>query len=148
MEVSRSAYHAYASGHSYQLSAQKAAIGARVADVFYTHRRRYGARRIAAELAAQGVLSGRFQVGTLMRRQNLRAIRARRFRPQTTDSRHTVAPSPNLLLDAANQPQGPREVIVGDITYLPTRGGRWSYLACWQDKYTKRIGGLGRLTLR
>lgn len=38
-------------------------------------------------------------------------------------------------------PQQPREVIVGDITYLPLQSGRWSYLASWQDKFSKRILG-------
>jgi transposase InsO family protein len=33
------------------------------------------------------------------------------------------------------------EVIVGDITYLPMRDGRWCYLAMWQDKFTRRIVG-------
>jgi len=35
----------------------------------------------------------------------------------------------------------PRDVIVGDITYLPMRSGKWSYLASWQDKFTRRIVG-------
>lgn len=40
-----------------------------------------------------------------------------------------------------NAAQKPREVIVGDITYLPLRSGKWSYLATWQDKFSKRIVG-------
>ncbi len=141
MRVSRSAYHGYIGGKSYVLSTAKAQLAAQVKEVFCAHRRRYGARRIRAELAAQGKSVGRFQVRSLMRRQNLQAIAARRFRPQTTDSRHAVQPSPNLLLDAENAPQKPREVIVGDITYLPLSSGKWSYLATWQDKFSKRIVG-------
>jgi len=49
--------------------------------------------------------------------------------------------SPNLLLDGANEPDGQGGVIVGDITYLPLRNGRWCYLATFQDKLTKRIVG-------
>jgi transposase InsO family protein len=141
MRVSVSAYHAFASGKSYVLSEQKSAVAKQVEAVFYQHRRRYGARRIAAELKAQGVSVGRFQVRALMRRQELRAISSRRFRPRTTDSRHTVEPSPNLLLDVQNVAQGTREVVVGDITYLPLASGKWSYLATWQDKFSKRILG-------
>jgi transposase InsO family protein len=37
--------------------------------------------------------------------------------------------------------QQPGAVIVGDITYLPMRSGKWSYLATWQDKFTRRIVG-------
>ncbi len=141
MRVSPSAYHAYVSGTSYVLSQAKAALAKQVEAVFYQHRRRYGARRICAELAAQGSSVGRFQVRSLMRRLDLQAIAPRRFRPQTTDSRHTVTPSPNLLLDDKNMAQEPGEVIIGDITYLPMRSGKWSYLATWQDKFTRRIVG-------
>lgn len=76
-----------------------------------------------------------------MRRLGLRAIRSRSFVPRTTDSRRTVRPSPNLLLDAQHTPRRPREVIVGDITYLPLQTGGWGYLASWQDKFTRRVVG-------
>jgi len=141
MRVSASAYHAYHSGRSYVLSRDQVALAAQVKETFYLHRRRYGARRIAAELTARGSRVGRGAVRTMMRRQDLRAIAPRRFRPRTTDSRHTVEPSPNLLLDAAHVACGPREVLVGDITYLPLRSGRWGYLASWQDKFSKRVVG-------
>ena len=141
LDVSKSAYHAFARGASQTPSAKKAALGERVKDVFDRHRRRYGTRRVAAQLKAEGVGAGRFAVRAQMRRLGLQAIAPRRFRPQTTDSRHSVLASPNLLLEAANEPQKPGEVIVGDITYLPTRGGRWSYLASWQDKFTRRVVG-------
>lgn len=139
--VSRSAYCAYARGQSHALSTHKAEIGERVKEAFDRHRRRYGSRRIAAQLKAEGVRAGRFAVRAQMRRLSLRAIAPRRFRPQTTDSRHAAQASPNLLLEAENAPRRPRAVIVGDITYLPTRGGRWSYLATWQDKFSKRVVG-------
>ncbi len=141
MRVSLSAYHSYRSGKSYVLSPQKATLAAQVKETFYLHRRRYGARRIVAELKAEGHQAGRRAVRTLMKRQELQAIGPRRFVPRTTDSRHTVAPSPNLLLAAQNAPRGPREVIVGDITYLPLRSGKWGYLASWQDRFTKRVVG-------
>ena len=76
-----------------------------------------------------------------MRRQELQAIAPRRFRPPTTDSRHASQVSPNLLLDEKNLARQPGAVIVGDITYLPMRSGKWSYLASWQDKLTRRIVG-------
>ena len=141
MQVSRSAYYAYERGESHAFSPQKATIAAQVRAEFYRHRRRYGSRRLAAELKEQGICCGRFQVRTVMRRESLRAIRPRRFTPRTTDSGHSAEPSPNLLLDPQNAPQGPGEVLVGDITYLPLQSGRWGYLASWQDKYSKRIVG-------
>ena len=90
MRVSRSAYHAYQSGKSYVVSATKAALGERVKAVFYQHRRRYGSRRIVAEIKAEGVSVGRFVVRSQMQRLGLRAIAPRSFVPRTTDSRHTT----------------------------------------------------------
>ncbi len=141
MQVSQSAYHVYARGKSYVLSNAKEQVAKKVEAAFYLHRRRYGSRRITAELKAQGSKVGRFQVRSVMRRQSLRAISPRRFTPRTTDSRHGVAPSPNLLLEKANAARDARQVIVGDITYLPLQSGKWSYLASWQDKFTRRVLG-------
>ena len=141
MRVSQSAYHDYRRGTTYGVSPEKIAIGERVNAVFHCHRRRYGARRIAAELKAEGMNAGRRSVRSQMRRLELRPIQPKRFVPHTTDSRHGVAPSPNLLLDGQNAPQKPREVLVGDITYLPLASGKWGYPASWQDKFTKRVVG-------
>ncbi len=141
MRVSRSAYYACRSGKSHKISTKKAALGERVKQTFYQHRRRYGARRIVAQLSAEGVPVGRWLVRSQMRRLELQAIGVRRFRPQTTEWRDTLVASPNLLREAASAPQEPGAVIVGDITYLPLRSGRWSYLASWQDKFSKRIVG-------
>ena len=141
MRVSASAYYAYASGTSYVLGAAKGGLGKQVEEGFLAHHRRYGSRRIVGELAAQGIEVGRFQVRSLMKRQGLQAIAPCRYVARTTDSKHTVEPSPNLLLDQENVPQQPRQVIVGDITYLPLQTGKWGYLASWQDKFSKRIVG-------
>lgn len=85
MRVSPSAYHLYASGRSYALSSAKAVLATQVETAFYQHRRRYGSRRIRAELMAQGISVGRFAVRTMMRKLELQAIQPRRFTPRTTD---------------------------------------------------------------
>ena len=74
-----------------------------------------------------------------MRRENLQAIAPKSFIPQMTDSKHGLAVSPNLLKNPLNPPSGRGEV-VGDITYLSMQGG-FCYLACLQDKFTRRIVG-------
>lgn len=92
--------------------------------------------RIAAELK-----SGRFRARKAMNRQGLRAIAPKASLPKTTDSSHNHRISPNLLQSEANQPPGKGEVIVGDITYLPLKDGKFCYLAVFQDKFTRRIVG-------
>lgn len=140
MKVARSAYYAYRSLTSDRLSAKKAAIAKQVKEVFTEHRRRYGSRRVAAELKSRGVIVGRFAVRSAMKRQQLEAIRPKRFVPKTTTSNNALA-SPNLLKNEENEPRHPKEVIIGDITYLPLASGKWSYLATFQDKFTRRIVG-------
>lgn len=73
-----------------------------------------------------------------MRQQGLRAIQPRSFVPRTTVSDNRRA-SPNLLTSIS--PNEPKAVLVGDITYLPLLGGKWCYLASWQDKVSKRVAG-------
>lgn len=141
MKVSVDAFYAWAAGKTYRFSEKKQKIADQVKDVFYLHRRRYGARRVAAELSATGNKVGRRLAGTLLKAQNLKAIGPKRFVPRTTDSKHGLGFSANLLKNVENAPTGKGEVIVGDITYVPLRSGKFCYLATFQDKYTRRIIG-------
>lgn len=134
MRVSRSCYYEYLERAAAE---QKHKTDAdRVKGCFWFHCRRYGSRRIAADLGM-----GRFLVRRLMREMNLAAIQPKRFKPRTTDSDHNALISPNLLKNGQNQPRSWGEVVVGDITYLPLINGLFCYLATFQDKLTRRIIG-------
>jgi len=115
-------------------------LGKLIRDCYFENRKCYGSRRIKAEMNKQGVEIGRYKVRRLMKAEGLQAVRRTRFKPQTTDSYRTIA-SPNLLKDLAVKRSGAGEVIVGDITYIYLKGGRFCYLAMWQDVVTKRIVG-------
>jgi len=140
MKVSRSAYYAWAEKRKEPCEKERS-IRAAVKDVFYFHKRRYGSRRVSDELKDEGVKAGRFVVSRVMREEGLVAKYPKPFKPRTTDSRHTKQPSPNLLKEAVNTVFGAGEAIIGDITYLPLIGGKFCYLAMFQDKVTKRIVG-------
>lgn len=147
--VSRSAYYAYSKGSTYQLSDQKSEVGEAIKEVFEEHKRRYGWRRIQAELASRGIQAGRHQIRSRMKDQNLIAIQPKSFVPKTTQSPPHLRRSPNLLLQESNLPVAPNQVAVGDITYLPNEEeyyAKWLYLAIWLDLYSHRIVGwhLGR----
>lgn len=135
MKVSRSCYYSYLKSRAAKPAVEKTAAAERVKECFFFHRRRCGSRRIAKELKM-----GRFLVRRLMREQNLAAIQPKRFVPRTTDSRHGGRISPNLLKETGDIREA-GQGIVGDITYLPLRGGKFCYLATFQDKYTRRIVG-------
>lgn len=137
MRVSRAAFYAYRRGQTHQGTKAQADRRQKVRECFYLNRRRYGTRRIAAALEI-----GRFAARSAMRHENLRAIAPKRFRPATTDSRHDSPVSANLLRGGgAHQLTGKGWCVVGDITYLPLRDGKFCYLAIFQDKFTRRIVG-------
>ena len=76
--------------------------------------RHYGYRRIAKELARQGLIVNAKRVLRLMRADNLLSLRARPFIPRTTDSRHGFAIVPNLTRGLA--PGGLDQIWVADIS--------------------------------
>jgi putative transposase len=115
--------------------------GELVLKVFSRHSRRYGSRRVEAELKAEGVGLGRHRIRRLMREQGLRAIQPKQFVPKTTNSRHDLGYCENLLLGMKLPPESPNKVIVGDITYLPLQGGSFAYLATWADLFSRLVIG-------
>lgn len=140
LNVSEAAYYAWRQGLTYRVSEKKRELAEAVKEVFYLHRRRYGARRISADLKASGLKAGRHLTGSLMKQRSLKAIGPKRFKPVTTDSRHGSGYAPNLL-KGSGEVKAKGQVIVGDITYLPLQNGKFCYLATFQDKYTRRIVG-------
>lgn len=128
-------YHAAEPTATAQADAE---LGARIAAIFRTHRRRYGYRRIWKELQAAGHGCAPDRVRRLMRARGLHAIAPRTYVPRTSDGR-ADAPSPNLLADQP-LPQKPNEVWAGDITFIPTQNG-WLYLALVIDLCSRRIIG-------
>jgi len=78
--------------------------------------RRYGYRRIAAQLRHEGLMANRKRVLRLMRQDNLLCLRERPFVPVTTDSRHAWHVVPNLARGLV--PTGIDQLWVADITYV------------------------------
>jgi hypothetical protein len=74
LQVSRSAFYAYQSGESYQPSLTKKAHCEQVRRVFIENKRRYGSRRILAQLQNLGLKTGRDRICAVMKRENLKAI--------------------------------------------------------------------------
>lgn len=111
-----------------------------VMDVFWKHRKRYGTRRIVEELADRGIASGRRRVASIMKSQGLRAIQPKSFKPKTTDSRHRLGYSPNLLLEEFSL-DGINQLWVGDITYIPLSERKFAYLAMLMDRFSRRLIG-------
>jgi transposase InsO family protein len=90
----------------------------RVAQAFEQGKGRSGAPRLSRDLNDAGVGICRNTVAASLRRQNLRAKAARKFKA-TTNSRHSLPIAPNLLEQDFSATE-PNQKWVGDITYLAT----------------------------
>lgn len=140
LSVSRSAYYAWRQQEPSARERADLQLKPMIRSIFCEHKRRYGARRVAAELRARGEPCSRRRVARLMDEMELAAIQPKSFKPRTTDSRHRLGYSPNLLIDA-RPPEAIDQLWVGDITYVPLVGGAFLYLALLMDRYSRRIIG-------
>jgi len=91
---------------------------------------------VLRDLRDQGHRCGKNRIARLMREQGLHARQKRRFRPCTTDSRHTLKPAENWLARVP-APDQPGQIWQSDITYIETAEG-WLYLAFTLDAFSRR----------
>jgi putative transposase len=139
LEVAESGYYAWLQAEPRQRQQTDAVLLAQIQAIYQHHRRLYGSPRIHAELKKRGWRCGRKRVARLMRQAQLRSVRQRRHRAQTTDAKHPH-PVANNVLDRQFTAQRPNQKWVADITYIPTRNG-WLYLAAVLDLFSRRIVG-------
>ena len=128
LQVSQSGY--YAARIRSRQALVVCADSVRLKAVFAASGRAYGSRRLCAALQKQGVTIGRYRVRTLMRTNGLHPVWRRKF-IRTTDSRHTMPVSPNVLAHQFDKPL-PNQAWASDISYVRTRSG-WLYLAAVLD---------------
>ncbi|KVW99766.1 integrase [Thiobacillus denitrificans] len=136
LEVSRSGYYAAAKRHSTAPVVCAASVHLKAA--FAASGRTYGSRRLRTALHMSGVTMGRHRVRSLMQANGLRPVWKRKF-VHTTDSKHTMPVSPNVLARQFDKAL-PNQAWVSDITYIRTRSG-WLYLAAVLDLHSRKIVG-------
>ena len=140
LEVSRSGYYAWRQATPSQTEQREEEITSLIRALFWKHRRRYGARRLVSDLSDLGICCSRRRMRRIMTEQGLRAIQPKSFVPKTTNSKHGLGYSPNLLLEAP-EPGKINEMWVGDITYVPLQGGAFCYLALLMDRFSRWLVG-------
>jgi putative transposase len=101
------------------------------------HRRRYGYRRITAELRRQGMLVNHKRVWRMMRADNLLAVPAQAFLV-TTASKHPL----EVYLNLAGRMKltGINQLWLADITYIRLQQ-EFVYLAVILDAFSRRVVG-------
>jgi len=110
----------------------------RIAAIHQASKETYGAPRIHAGLAGEGVLVGRKRVERLMQAKGLTGVSRRKF-VVTTERDPRVRPAADLV-DRNVDTDAPNALWVGGITFVPTWAGFLS-LAVVPDAFSRRVIG-------
>jgi putative transposase len=116
---------------------EQMAVRAAIQDIALSHRRRYGYRRVSAELRRRGMCVNHKRVARLMREDNLLALGRRKF-IATTSSAHELEVYLNLA--ARMKPDGIDQLWVADLTYIRL-AAEFVYLAVVIDRFSRRVIG-------
>ena len=108
-----------------------------IQQIFAEHKRRYGYRRVSAELRRRGMLVNHKRVARLMREDNLLAVQPKAFMV-TTDSDHQL----EVYLNLASRMRltGVNQLWVADITYIRLHR-EWVFLAVILDAFSRKVVG-------
>jgi putative transposase len=137
-DVSRSGYYDWLNRAESKNAGERRLFDLEVKSAFASGKGHYGRDRVRLELGLRGRKASRKRVGASMDRQGLRYKARRRFRV-TTDSKHDLPVAQNLL-NRNFSVSAPNQVLVSDITYLPSRCG-WLYLTVFIDLFSRMVVG-------
>ena len=136
--VSPSGFHAWREREPSKRAQSDEVLKACIGDIHQRSRGTYGAPRIHAELAEDGIRVARKRVARLMREMGLVGV-CRRRKTATTRRADNARPAPDLV-ERQFQADAPDQLWVADITYVPTWAG-FLYLAVVVDAFSRRIVG-------
>jgi putative transposase len=137
--VSRAGFYAWLRRPASEHAQADAALLKRIRTVHATSRETYGSPRVHAELRAGGEKHGRKRIVRLMRDAGLVGASRRRHGPVTTRRGKDARPAPDLV-DRKFTAEGPNQLWVADITFVPTAAG-FLYLAVVLDAWSRKIVG-------
>lgn len=143
LEISPSGYYASRSRPLCARKVEDRRILDRILRIHAMSRGTYGAPRVHAELAAEGIRIVRKRVARLMREEALQGVSRRRF--QVTTVRDETACAAQYLVRRDFTAVRRDQLWVADITYVPTWTG-FLYLAVVLDAFSRRIVGWAMAT--
>jgi putative transposase len=138
LEVSASGYYAWRKRPASQRAQDDGVLLRRIRTIHEASRQSYGVPRVYRELREDDVEVGRDRVARLMRQAGLRGISRRCF-VTTTRRDQTTRPAPDLV-ERRFAAEGPNQLWVADITYIPTWAG-FLYLAIVLDVFSRKVVG-------
>lgn len=139
MRVSVSGYYYWLKNPIGSRIIKKEKLLADIHQVYDNSKKRYGSPRITSELRDQGIRVSRPRVARLMKEANIKSIIRKKYKVQTTDSKHEYAVAENHLnRDFSTQTIGQKWV--SDLTYIKTEEG-WLYLTAILDLADRKVVG-------
>ena len=138
LDVSKSGFYDWRSRPESATAKRQKKLRLLIRKIFDDSDGTYGYRRIAGQLARQGIAAGAELVRKLMRQLGLVACQPRPWR-QTTIADPQASATPDLVRRDFTAP-APGTKFVGDITYIPTWEG-FVYLATVIDCHSKLVAG-------
>jgi putative transposase len=136
--VSASGYYAWRERQQSARRQSDQALTQRIKQVHSDSDGTYGMPRIRRQLCAEGVRVSRKRVARLMKAESVRGVTRRRY-VVTTHRDERQRRSPDLVKRKFNA-QGPDELWVADITFVPTGEG-FLYLATVLDVFSRKVVG-------
>jgi transposase InsO family protein len=138
LEVSKSGYYKQFKKPRSQRDEDNDMLINKIKNIFDANKGRYGSPRVKEQLDKDGIGCGKNRVARLMRKNNIKAKRMKKFKV-TTDSKHNHPVAPNLLNQDFTATTI-NEKWVKDITYIYTQEG-WLYLAVILDLCSRKVVG-------
>ena len=134
-EVSRASFYRWVP--ELQPIEEEMEVRSTIQQIALEHRRRYGYRRMSAELRRRGMMVNHKRVLRIMREDNLLAVQPRQF-VVTTKSDHKL----EVYLNLARRMQltGADQLWVADITYIRLKT-EFVYLAVVLDGFSRKVVG-------
>jgi len=142
--LSPSGYYAWLDRAPSARAKRDAELVTKIRKAYNDNRRVYGRPRIYAELKDEGERVGEKRVGRLMKQQGIWGVSRRRRGPKTTKRNVDARPAPDLV-ERDFSADGPDQLWVADITYIPTYAG-FLYLAVVVDAWSRRVVGWSMAT--
>ena len=133
--VSRAGF--YRSLQEHEPAEEDIEVRSAIQEIFAQHKRRYGYRRVSAELRRRGMLVNHKRVARLMREDNLMAVQPQSF-IITTDAEHEL----EVYLNLASRMKltGIDQLWVADITYIRL-SREFVFLAVILDAFSRKVVG-------
>jgi putative transposase len=138
LEVSTSGYYGWLKRAPSARAQRDAELKERIRTIHERSDGTYGRPRVHAELQEEGEQIGAKRVGRLMREEGLEGVSRRKW-TTTTLRADDARPAPDLV-DRNFVADGPDQLWVADITYIPTWAG-FLYLAVVLDVWGRRVVG-------